>query len=130
MRIEVVTLFPEMVYHAAQYGVTGRALDRGLWSLVCRNPRDYASDAYRSVDAGKSWQRVDLGAYKGALQGATELADGTVVLTGADGMVATSTDNGASFIAKPVPSRVTVTAVARTNGHWLVAGPSGLRTVK
>jgi tRNA (guanine37-N1)-methyltransferase len=50
MRIEVVTLFPEMVYHAAQYGVTGRALDRGLWSLVCRNPRDYASDAYRSVD--------------------------------------------------------------------------------
>jgi len=50
MRIEVVTLFPEMVYHAAQYGVTGRALDRGLWSLACRNPRDYASDAYRSVD--------------------------------------------------------------------------------
>ena len=87
-------------------------------------------NAYRSVDGGKSWQRVDLGAYKGALQGAAELSDGTVVLTGADGMLATSTDNGASFTAKPVPSRVTVTAVARSNGRWLVAGPSGLRPVQ
>ncbi len=50
MRIEVVTLFPEMVRAAAQYGVTGRALERGLWTLECRNPRDYADDAYRSVD--------------------------------------------------------------------------------
>jgi tRNA (guanine37-N1)-methyltransferase len=50
MRIEVVTLFPEMVHSAAQYGVTGRALERGVWALACRNPRDYASDAYRSVD--------------------------------------------------------------------------------
>ena len=50
MRIEVVTLFPEMVRNAALYGVTGRALERGLWALACRNPRDYAKDAYRSVD--------------------------------------------------------------------------------
>ncbi len=50
MRIEVVTLFPEMVRTAAQYGVTGRALERGLWALDCRNPRDFAGDAYRSVD--------------------------------------------------------------------------------
>lgn len=50
MRIEVVTLFPELVRGAAHYGVTGRALDRGVWTLACRNPRDYASDAYRSVD--------------------------------------------------------------------------------
>jgi tRNA (guanine37-N1)-methyltransferase len=50
MRIEVVTLFPAMVEEAARYGVTGRALERGLWSLACRNPRDFASDAYRSVD--------------------------------------------------------------------------------
>jgi photosystem II stability/assembly factor-like uncharacterized protein len=88
-------------------------------------------NAYRSADAGKSWQRIDLGTYKGALQGATELADGAVVLTGADGMIATSKDGGVTFAATPVPSRVTVTAVARTsNGNLLVAGPSGLRTVK
>jgi len=88
-------------------------------------------NAYRSADAGKSWQRVDLGAYKGALQGATELADGVVVLTGADGMIATSTDGGVTFAANPVPSRVTVTAVARKGkDQWLAAGPSGLRPVK
>ena len=39
-----------MVQNAAKYGVTGRALERGLWTLGCRNPRDYASDSYRSVD--------------------------------------------------------------------------------
>lgn len=87
-------------------------------------------NAYRSADAGKSWQRIDLGSYRGALQGATELADGTVVLNGADGMIATSTDRGVTFATNPVPSRVTVTAVARTTkGRWLAAGPSGLRPV-
>jgi len=50
MRIEVITLFPEMVQSTARHGVTGRAMDRGLWSLACRNPREFASDAYRSVD--------------------------------------------------------------------------------
>ena len=50
MRIEIVTLFPEMVEAAACYGVTGRALNRGLWTLSCRNPRDFATDSYRTVD--------------------------------------------------------------------------------
>ena len=34
MRIDVVTLFPELVEHAARFGVTGRALERGLWRLA------------------------------------------------------------------------------------------------
>jgi tRNA (guanine37-N1)-methyltransferase len=50
MRIDVVTLFPEMVRHAAGFGVTGRALERGLWSLGVWNPRDFATDNYRTVD--------------------------------------------------------------------------------
>ena len=50
MLVEVVTLFPEMVDVASRYGVTGRARERGLWTLNCRNPRDFATDAYRSVD--------------------------------------------------------------------------------
>src|ERR1700730_8514970 len=50
MRIEIVTLFPEMVEAAACYGVTGRALERGIWTLACRNPRDFATDSYRTVD--------------------------------------------------------------------------------
>ena len=50
MRIDVVTLFPEMVTHAASFGVTGRALTRGLWQLGTWNPRDHATDNHRTVD--------------------------------------------------------------------------------
>ena len=50
MRIDVVTLFPSMIEHAAAFGVTGRARERGLWQLNCWNPRDYALDNHRTVD--------------------------------------------------------------------------------
>jgi tRNA (guanine37-N1)-methyltransferase len=50
MRIDVVTLFPEMVENAARFGVTGRAQQRGLWQLGVWNPRDFATDNYRTVD--------------------------------------------------------------------------------
>jgi len=50
MDVEVVTIFPEMVEHAARFGVTGRAIERGIWRLRCWNPRDFALDAYRRID--------------------------------------------------------------------------------
>ena len=50
VRIDVVTLFPQMVAQAAAVGVTGRALERGLWRLGVWNPRDFVTDKYRTVD--------------------------------------------------------------------------------
>lgn len=50
MRIDVVTLFPEMVAQATGFGVTGRARARGLWDLGLWNPRDFTSDPHRTVD--------------------------------------------------------------------------------
>lgn len=50
MRIEVVTLFPEMVATLLAFGVTGRAADRGLLQVRCRNPRDYTPDKHHTVD--------------------------------------------------------------------------------
>ncbi len=50
MRFDVVTLFPEMVLKAAMFGVTGRAIERGLVDLAVWNPRDYAQDKHRTVD--------------------------------------------------------------------------------
>ena len=83
---------------------------------------------YRSTDAGKTWRRVDLGTYKGGIQGAAEFADGTVLLTGADGLVAASKDRGATFRALPLASRALVAAIAQSaGGRQLVAGPAGLR---
>ncbi|NLG76225.1 MAG: tRNA (guanosine(37)-N1)-methyltransferase TrmD [Xanthomonadaceae bacterium] len=50
MRIEVVTLFPEFVASAVKVGVLGRALERGQVSVNATSPRDFATDAHRTVD--------------------------------------------------------------------------------
>jgi len=50
VRFDIVTLFPEMIRDATAWGVTGRALERGLVELALWNPRDYTHDRHRSVD--------------------------------------------------------------------------------
>ena len=50
MRIDVVTIFPEMFDALTGFGITGRALQRGLWRFAAHNPRDFTTDAYRRVD--------------------------------------------------------------------------------
>src|SRR6185295_7281209 len=50
MKIEVVTLFPEMVLGALRFGVVGRALERGLLSVGTEDPRAHTHDVHRTVD--------------------------------------------------------------------------------
>jgi len=50
MRIDVISLFPPMFEAVAGYGITGRAIEKGLLSLRAWNPRDYTEDNYRRVD--------------------------------------------------------------------------------
>ena len=50
IRFDVVTLFPEMLAAVTASGITARALQRGLWHVQAWNPRDFTTDAYRSVD--------------------------------------------------------------------------------
>ncbi|MBA3902094.1 MAG: tRNA (guanosine(37)-N1)-methyltransferase TrmD [Rhodocyclaceae bacterium] len=47
---DVITLFPEMFAAVAESGITRRAREQGLWSLDLWNPRDFATDNYRTVD--------------------------------------------------------------------------------
>ncbi|HYC47953.1 MAG TPA: tRNA (guanosine(37)-N1)-methyltransferase TrmD [Burkholderiales bacterium] len=49
-QFDVVTLFPQMFEAVTASGVTGRARERRLYELVLWNPRDFATNAYRSVD--------------------------------------------------------------------------------
>ena len=49
-RFDAITLFPQMFDALAQYGVTRRARERGLWHLRAWNPRDFTQDAHRTVD--------------------------------------------------------------------------------
>ena len=50
MRIDVITLFPDFIESSARIGVVGRARERGLLEIATWNPRDFASDNYRSAD--------------------------------------------------------------------------------
>ena len=50
MKIEVVTLFPEMVRGALSFGIVGRALERGLLSVGTEDPRAHTTDVHRTVD--------------------------------------------------------------------------------
>jgi tRNA (guanine37-N1)-methyltransferase len=40
VRVDVVTLFPEMVETLLRFGVTGRAVERGLLTVATWDPRD------------------------------------------------------------------------------------------
>jgi tRNA (guanine37-N1)-methyltransferase len=50
VKIEVVTLFPEMIRQAVGHGVLGRAVSRGLVSIGTEDVRGHASDVHRTVD--------------------------------------------------------------------------------
>ncbi|HSJ48865.1 MAG TPA: tRNA (guanosine(37)-N1)-methyltransferase TrmD [Gammaproteobacteria bacterium] len=50
MRIDVVTLFPELVQTLTEHGIPRRAAERGLLQLETWNPRDYTRDRHRTVD--------------------------------------------------------------------------------
>ncbi|MEW6513948.1 MAG: tRNA (guanosine(37)-N1)-methyltransferase TrmD [Pseudomonadota bacterium] len=50
LRFDAITLFPEMFAAVTECGISRRALERGLWQLECWNPRQWAENAYGSVD--------------------------------------------------------------------------------
>lgn len=50
MKIVVITLFPELVGQALQYGVLGRAIERGVLAVETVNPRDFVHDVHKTVD--------------------------------------------------------------------------------
>ncbi len=50
MRIDVVTLFPEIIRAYVDVGIVGRAVKRELVQVDTWNPRDYTSDVHRTVD--------------------------------------------------------------------------------
>jgi tRNA (guanine37-N1)-methyltransferase len=49
MQFNIITLLGEM-FAAMDYGVVGRAKEKGIINIKCFNPRDYTYDNYRKVD--------------------------------------------------------------------------------
>jgi len=50
LQVAVITLFPQMLDAIQDYGVSGRAVKKGLVTITTYNPRDYTLDVHRNVD--------------------------------------------------------------------------------
>ncbi|MGQ0502853.1 MAG: tRNA (guanosine(37)-N1)-methyltransferase TrmD [Panacagrimonas sp.] len=50
MKIEVITLFPELVEAVTRHGMPRVAVEQGALELRLRNPRDHAQNRWRKVD--------------------------------------------------------------------------------
>ena len=50
MRIDILTLFPEMFESPLSYSILKRAQDKGIVDITLTNIRDFATDNYKKVD--------------------------------------------------------------------------------
>jgi tRNA (guanine37-N1)-methyltransferase len=50
MRLDIITLFPEMIEQALGHSICRRAQEAGLVEIRTANPRDFAQDARKTVD--------------------------------------------------------------------------------
>lgn len=50
MKAHILTLFPELFPGPLGHSITGRALEKGLWSIDALSIRDFAQDKHKTVD--------------------------------------------------------------------------------
>ncbi|PCJ51246.1 MAG: tRNA (guanosine(37)-N1)-methyltransferase TrmD [Candidatus Hydrogenedentota bacterium] len=50
MRIDVLTLFPELFEAHLQASLLGKAIDKGILNIGLTNPREFTADIHRTVD--------------------------------------------------------------------------------
>lgn len=50
MKVQVLTLFPELIQQALQYGLLGQAIKKNLLNVSVLNPRDFAEGVHKAVD--------------------------------------------------------------------------------
>lgn len=50
MRIDIITVLPEIIDGALHCSILKRAQDKGLVEIVVHNLRDYSTDKHRRVD--------------------------------------------------------------------------------
>lgn len=50
LHAKIITLFPEMFPGFLGLSLSGKALEKKLWSIETINPRDYTTDAHKTVD--------------------------------------------------------------------------------
>ena len=119
MRIDVVTLFPEMIEQAVRFGVTARARERGLWQLGVWNPRDFARDNHRTVDDRPYGGGPGMVMLPGPL---CEAIDAARAAQRSEGVMATRTIHLTPAGTPLTHARVVELAQAKDAGYVLIAG--------
>ncbi|MBU5613837.1 WD40/YVTN/BNR-like repeat-containing protein [Geomonas azotofigens] len=106
-------------YNGTFFGLTGKA---GV--IVAFGLR---GNAYRSVDGGKNWRKVETGAPT-TLTGGTVTRGGDILLVTLLGGVLASHDDGATFGALPGQQGIPAAGIAETQGGALaLVGMRGVR---
>lgn len=89
MKIDIVTLFPEMVAAAIDYSIVKRARERGLVTIRVVDLRDYTFDRHRTADD------VPYGGGGGMVMKIEPIARALADLTGASSVAAAPDDEAA-----------------------------------
>jgi len=88
VKVGVVTIFPEM-FQCLRYGVLGRAMEKGIIDVRTFNPREFATDNYKSVDdypyGGGQGMVMKLDVMVPAIEEARNFAEGPVILLSPQG---------------------------------------------
>lgn len=104
-------------YDGTYFGITGKPGSVVVFGL--------RGNAYRTVDAGASWQKVDTRIPVG-LTGGAVTPDGRIVLVSQAGHVLVSSDSGSTFaplaVDRPAPAAAVVAPGAKS---IVVVGPRG-----
>ncbi|WP_408596034.1 YCF48-related protein [Pseudomonas sp. PLMAX] len=106
-------------YNGTFFGVTGKPGAVLVFGL--------RGNAYRSVDGGVSWSKVELGLPL-SITASTVTTDGRIVLLSQAGHVLVSVDDGVSFKLQPQNGLAPVAAAqVSASGALVLAGARGLR---
>lgn len=90
MHIQAVTLFAEMFRSITDYGITGRALQRGLWRFDAVNPRQFSDNKLGYIDdrpfGGGPGMIMMAGPLQEAINAARSRHNGRVIYLSPQGM--------------------------------------------
>jgi tRNA (guanine37-N1)-methyltransferase len=111
MRIDFVTLFPEMVLGALEHSITQRAQNSGAAIYGAANPRDFTTDKHRTVDDNP------FGGGPGMLMKAEPVALAIESLGSADAIVMTD-PTGLRFEQKDAQGLSALDHVVFVCGHY------------
>ena len=136
------------LYVAAEYGAIYRSTDGGrtframttgyngsFWGMIPLGNSVLAygmrGNVWRSDNDGRSWRRLDTGKAQQSFQDGLRFSNGAIILTGLNGVIAVSRDNGKSFRAFTRSERRGYAALAEgANDNIILFGKSGIQQIR